>query len=439
MAVSDAILERLLALHPKEIDLSLGRIERLLATLDHPEEQLPPVIHIAGTNGKGSTAAFLRAILEAAGMRVHVYTSPHLVRFHERIRLAGAGGTESKPVDETLLTETLAEIETRNAGEPITFFEVTTAAAFLLYARHPADVLILEVGLGGRLDATNVIDRPLVSIITPISLDHTKFLGETIAEIAGEKAGILKRGVPAVIAAQPTEALEVIEREAARLGARLRVSHQDWQAREERGRLVFEDEDGLLDLPPPRLFGRHQFENAGAAIAALRVARLPVTTEAIERGLSNVEWPARLQRLGEGRLLSLLPPDAELWLDGAHNPDGAKVLATAMADLEDRRARPLVLVVGMLDSKDSDGFFECFAGLAEVVYTVPIADNIHSRTPEDTAHAASRAGLRSIPQPTIQDALGTITLDHAVAPRVLIAGSLYLAGQVLALNETPPR
>ncbi len=329
----DAILARLLALHPKRIDLSLDRVERLLAALDHPEQKLPPLIHVAGTNGKGSTIAFMRAILEAAGKRVHVYTSPNLVHLNERFRIGREGG--GKLVDDAALADALAECEAKNGDAPITVFEIETAAAFLLFSRHPADILLLEVGLGGRLDATNVVERPLASVITPVSVDHRDFLGDTIEQIAAEKAGILKRGVPAVIASQVREALAVIERQAGRMKAPLSIAGENWTATEERGRLVYQDNDGLLDLPAPKLYGRHQFENAGTAIAALRTAGLKLPVAAFEAGMTRVEWPARMQRLAHGRLHALLPPESELWLDGGHNADGGRAVAGALADLEE--------------------------------------------------------------------------------------------------------
>ena len=310
---------------PKRIDLSLDRIERLLAALDHPEQKLPPLIHVAGTNGKGSTIAFMRAILEAAGQRVHVYTSPNLVRLNERFRIGREGG--GKFVDDAALADALAECEAKNGDAPITVFEIETVAAFLLFSRHPADILLLEVGLGGRLDATNVVERPLASVITPVSVDHRDFLGDTIEQIAAEKAGILKHDVPAVIASQVREALAVIERQAGRMKAPLSVAGENWTATEERGRLVYQDNDGLLDLPAPKLYGRHQFENAGAAIAALRVAGLKLPVAAFEAGMTRVEWPARMQRLAHGRLAALLPPESELWLDGGHNADGGRAVA----------------------------------------------------------------------------------------------------------------
>jgi len=347
LSAIDSIVARLIALHPKRIDLSLTRIERLLAALGHPERKLPPVIHVGGTNGKGSVVAFLRAMLEAAGQRVHVYTSPHLVRFNERYRLGASG--EGKLVSDDELAAVLAECESVNAGAPITVFEITTAVGFMLFARHPADVLLMEVGLGGRLDATNVVEAPLAAVITPISIDHADFLGDTLEKIAVEKAGILKRGAPAIISAQPRDALAVIERQAARVGAPLKVAGEAWTATEERGRLVYQDEDGLLDLPPPRLYGRHQFENAGLAIATLRaVKRFGLTPAAFETGVGKADWPARLQRLGQGALAALAPEGSELWLDGGHNPEGGRSVAAALADLEERVSRPLVLIVGMM-------------------------------------------------------------------------------------------
>lgn len=434
MRQSDAYLERFLALHPKEIDLSLGRIERLLGELGDPHRAMPACVQIAGTNGKGSTTAFLRAMLEASGKRVHVYTSPHLVRFHERIRLAG------KFVDEERLAATFEEVERVNDSRAITLFEITTAAAMLLFAREPADVLLLEVGLGGRYDATNVVEKPIASVITTVSLDHQKFLGDDISAIAHEKAGILKALTPAVISRQDPAALSAIEREAAKVGAPLIVSGQDWQAREERGRLVFEDGDGLLDLPLPRLVGRHQIENAGAAVAALRAApALATPAGAIEKGLGLVDWPARMQRLASGRLPELLPAGSELWLDGGHNPDGGRAVASTLAELDERSSKPIVLVVGMLNTKDSDGFLEAFAGLAGRVYGVPIGSSTAARTPDEVVSAAERAGLAAETCGSIEEALARISrAAGSTPPRVLITGSLYLAGEALAANGTPP-
>ncbi|PSC04105.1 bifunctional folylpolyglutamate synthase/dihydrofolate synthase [Alsobacter soli] len=439
MEHSDAILERFLSLHPKLIDLSLGRIERLLAALGDPHRRLPPVIHVAGTNGKGSTIAFMRAVLEKAGLAVHVYTSPHLVRFHERIRLGEPGG--GRLVSEAELVDALRRCEDANAGEPITLFEITTAAAFLLFAERPAHVVLLETGLGGRLDATNVVERPLAAVVTPVSMDHAEHLGDTVGKIAAEKAGIFKRGAPAVIALQEhAEAAEVLERAAARTGARMLVGGQDFHVLEENGRLVYQDDDGLLDLPLPRLAGRHQHVNAGTAIAALRAAgfgRLPA--KAFEDGVAGADWPARLQRLSKGRLQALLPPGAELWLDGGHNADGGRALAAAMADFEERAPRPLVLVTSMLSTKDPARFLEPFAGLAQSVTGIPMPTQASARPAGQIAAAAAVLGIPATESESLEAALASFSARHwAVPPRVLICGSLYLAGEVLAANGTPP-
>jgi len=439
MSSVDSIVARLTALHPKRIDLSLERLQRLLAALDHPEKKLPPVIHVAGTNGKGSTVAFLRAILEAAGQRVHAYTSPHLVRFNERFRIGGPGG--SKLVSDEELVATMEECERANAGGRITVFEITTAVGLMLFARHPADVLLLEVGLGGRLDATNVVDYPVATIITRISIDHTDFLGDSLDKIAAEKAGILKRGVPAIIASQPRDALAVIERQAARLAVPLKVAGESWTATEERGRLVYQDETGLLDLPPPKLYGRHQFENAGLAIAALRaIKKFVVPPAAYDAGMVKAEWPARLHRLGQGRLVDLAPAGSELWLDGGHNPDGGRAIAAALADLEERVSRPLVLIVGMLASKDCEGFLSNFAGLARRMIAVPVPGvetGLSATTVADTARAI---GLSATTRESLTEALvAARKLDLDPPPRILITGSLYLAGEVLRENGTLPQ
>jgi dihydrofolate synthase/folylpolyglutamate synthase len=438
MTPVDAILTRLLSLHPKRIDLSLGRMWRLLDRLGSPERRLPPVIHVAGTNGKGSTIAFMRAILEAAGLTVHAYTSPHLVRFNERFRLGSPGG--GRLVSDSELADALTECEKVNDGAPITVFEITTAAALLLFSRHPADALLLEVGLGGRLDATNVVERPLATTITPVSIDHVDYLGNDLAAIAGEKAGILKPGVPAVVAPQVEEALTTIERQAMLVGAPLMVAGQHWITLEERGRLVYQDEEGLIDLPAPRLHGRHQFVNAGTAIATLRsTRRFKLSASAYEAGM-KAEWPARLQRLSHGRLATLVPAGSELWVDGGHNPDGGRAVAAALADFEERVSRPLVLVVGMLESKDAEGFLQHFAGLAFRLFAVPIRGQEKARSPYAIAELARRVGVPAESCRGIEDALGAVRrLDLDPPPRILFTGSLYLAGEVLALNGTPPK
>jgi len=391
------------------------------------------VIHVAGTNGKGSTVAFMRAVLEAAGRRVHVYTSPHLVRFHERIRLAGC------LVDEALLTAALQECERVNAAAPITLFEMTTAVAFKLFAETPADVLLLEVGLGGRFDATNVVPHPALCVITPVSMDHAEFLGSTVPQIAFEKAGIIKPRIPVVVAAQEDEACAVIERQAEKLRAPILIGAQDFTGREERGRLVYQDEAGLLDLPLPRLAGRHQIQNAATAIAALRQFDPTLPDSAFEAGMLRVDWPARLQRLTSGPLVALAPQGADVWLDGGHNVAGGRVLGEAMADLEAQAPRPLVIICGTLATKDTAGFLSAFRGLARRVFAVPIPGEHAGRAPQEVAEAAGRAGLAADCAGSVAEAL---TLIAAQAwdrpPRILIAGSLYLAGQVLAQNGAPP-
>ncbi len=436
MTPIDSIVARLNALHPKRIDLSLDRVQRLLAALDHPERKLPPVIHLAGTNGKGSTLAFLRAILEAAGLRVHTYTSPHLVRFNERFRLGDTG----ELVSDAELTAALEECERANGGEPITVFEITTAAGMLLFARHPADVLLLEVGLGGRLDATNVVDNPIATIVTPISIDHTDFLGDTLEKIAAEKAGIFKPNVPAIIAAQSRDVLSVLERQAARLKAPIKIAGENWTATEERGRLVYQDDNGLLDLPAPKLHGRHQFENAGLAIAALRaVPQFKISPTAFEAGMVKADWPARLQRLSAGRLVNLIPAGSELWLDGGHNPDGGRAIAAALADLEERVSRPLVLIVGMLATKDCEGFLGNFTGLARRVIAVPVPGVEKAMTAPALADVARKLDLSATSRDTLEEALDAVRkLDLDPPPRILITGSLYLAGEVLRENGTLP-
>src|SRR6186997_2278975 len=359
MSAYEPIIARLLTLHPRRIDLSLDRMWRILDRLGHPERTIPPVIHVAGTNGKGSTVAFMRAVLEAAGRSVHVYTSPHLVRFNERFRLGAPGG--GVLVSDEALAGVLQECEAANGGEPITVFEIETAAAFLLFSRQPADVTLLEVGLGGRLDATNVIETPIACAITPVSMDHLEFLGDAIEKVAAEKAAILKRAV-----------LEVIEQEAKRVRAPLWIAGQQWSVHGEHGRLVYQDDDGLLDLPLPKLAGRHQVENAGTAIAALRAARLGLPLSAFEAGIARAEWPARMQRLTQGSLKAMTPPESELWLDGGHNADGGRAIAAAIGDLEERVPRPLVLIVGMLSTKDNTGFLRNFTGIARRIIAVPI-------------------------------------------------------------------
>lgn len=425
MAKSDVILMRLLSLHPKIIDLSLDRMHRILAKLDHPERKLPPVIHIAGTNGKGSTLAITRAILEEAGLKVHSYTSPHLVKFHERIRVAG------KLISDEALSTLLEECELVNGTDPITFFEITTAAAFLAFSRTPADYLILEVGLGGRLDATNVIDHPAVTVITSIGLDHQQYLGDTIEEIAREKAGILKPGVIGIVAAQSPEVREEIEKIANKIRAPLKIANQDWQSYPQHGRLVYQDECGLLDLPLPALAGLHQIENAGNAIAAVCALNDPrMSDEAIAKGLQTVTWPARLQNLGQGHLRKCVNSNSEIWLDGAHNGPAGVVLAQALRAMPQRET---VMVLGMLNTKHASVFLESFKGVVSHIYTVTIPEEVNAIPAIELAHVATEIGIAATAAASIQNALEQ-TSKLKPAPRIIICGSLYLAGHVLAAH-----
>jgi dihydrofolate synthase/folylpolyglutamate synthase len=436
MRTSDDLLAELRRLHPQLIDLSLGRMEGLLARLGHPERRLPPVIHVAGTNGKGSVTAFLKAMLEAAGLRAHVYTSPHLVRFHERIALAGSDGI-ARPLGESELVERLGTVQRINAGEPITFFEITTAAAFLAFAETPADAVILEVGLGGRLDATNVVERPALSVITPVSVDHADKLGATIAEIAREKAGILKTGTAAVVSQQPPEALEAIRARAREVMAPLSVWGEDFEAFEQNSRLVFQSAERLLDLPLPALLGQHQIGNAGTSVAAaLRLKWLGLTVAAIEQGLRKVRWPARMQRLDDGPLARLLRPGSELWLDGGHNPAGGQAIAQTLAELEERAPKEACLVAGMMRNKDAGSFLEHFRGLARRVVTVPIPKGPEvAYAPEELAAVAASVGFEARPAGNVEKAIESLQGPDAPPQRILICGSLYLAGEVLALQE----
>ena len=418
---SDVILQRMMALHPKIIDLTLDRVWRLLAALGNPQDALPPVIHIAGTNGKGSTQAMLRAGLEGTGASVHAYTSPHLARFHERIRIAG------HLITEDALTDVLDECYRANGTDSITYFEITTCAALLAMSRTPADYTLLEVGLGGRLDATNVIAQPALTIITPVSIDHEQYLGNTLAAIAGEKAGIIKRGVPCVVGPQPDEALEVIEATAARLGAPLLAHGQHWHAYAENGRLVFQDEDGLLDLPLPNLPGDHQIENAGAALAALR--HLNKGDAAYIASVTEAHWPARMQHLRHGTLAEAAP-DAELWLDGGHNAAAGIALGRHLASLP---KRPTHLICGMLNTKDVGGYLRPLAAQAASLTAVAIPGEANTLPAEATAEAARQAGMPASTAASLREALAAIVASEPRA-RILICGSLYLAGHVLREN-----
>ncbi|MEL6595540.1 MAG: folylpolyglutamate synthase/dihydrofolate synthase family protein [Pseudomonadota bacterium] len=416
---SDVILERMMALHPKIIDLTLDRVWRLLAALDHPEKALPPVVHIAGTNGKGSTLAMIRAGLEGAGLSCHAYTSPHLARFHERIRIAG------DLIEEDALSAVLDECYAANNQETITYFEITTIAAMLAFSRKPADFTLMEVGLGGRLDATNVFEAPAVTVITPVDMDHQQFLGDTLPKIAGEKAGIIKRSVPCVVGPQHDPAMDVIETRAARMGAPLMAYGQQWHVWEEHGRLIYQDETGLLDLPLPALIGAHQIQNAGAAIATLRVLQKGDPDAATRDAL----WPARMQRLRQGPLIDIAP-QAELWLDGGHNPAAGGALAAVLADLP---KRPTHLVCGMLNTKDITGYLRPLAAQARELIAVSIPGEANTVPAKDTATAAQSVGLPARTAASVTDAVAQIVATDPTA-RILICGSLYLAGAVLREN-----
>jgi dihydrofolate synthase/folylpolyglutamate synthase len=441
MSEAELEIEKLMQLHPKGFDLSLERITALLEKLGNPHRRLPPVIHVAGTNGKGSVTAFSRALLEAAGLSVHVHTSPHLVRWHERYRLGVPGG-HGRFVEDAVFADALRRVADANGGQKITVFEILTAVTFLLFSEHPADVAIIEVGLGGRFDATNVINSPAVSVIMPISLDHQPYLGDRVELIAAEKAGIMKKGFPVVIGHQQFDAaLEVLVGTAERLSCPTTVFGQDYGAHEEFGRMIYQDEFGLSDLPMPRLPGRHQLANAAAAIRAVKAAGFEVSERMMEKAMQSVEWPGRLQRLMDGKLFQLAPKGAELWVDGGHNPGAGEVIAEAMAGFEEKQPRPLFIIAGMINTKDPVGYFKAFADIAEYVFTVPIGGTDAAIDPVVLAHAAFDAGLTAEPSSSIEEALqeihGRLMLD-APAPRILIGGSLYLAGNALSANGTLP-
>ncbi|WP_353643931.1 folylpolyglutamate synthase/dihydrofolate synthase family protein [Mesorhizobium sp. WSM2239] len=440
MLLAEREIDRLLALHPKGFDLSLERITRLLDKLGNPQDRLPPVIHIAGTNGKGSAAAFARALLEAEGLRVHVHTSPHLVNWHERYRMAAKGG--GRLVDDAVLAEAISRAAEVNRGETITVFEILTAVTFMLFSEHPADAAIIEVGLGGRFDATNVISRSAASLIMPISLDHQSFLGDRVELIASEKAGIIKPGCPVVIGAQESgTAQEVVIEAAERLGCPVSVYGQDFLAYEENGRMIYQDQSGLMDLTPPRLPGRHQFANAAAAIAAVKAAGFEIGQRAADHAMASVAWPGRMQRLPQGRLSELAPEGAEVWIDGGHNPGAGMVIAEALVEQEEKFSRPLFLICGMINTKDQTGYFRAFEGMARHVYTVPVSMSEAGVPNAELAARAIEAGLSAEPVNSVANALMLLrdTWDESeTPPRILIGGSLYLVGAVLAENGTPP-
>jgi len=418
-----------MGLHPKVIDLTLGRVETLLGRLGNPERQLPPVIHVAGTNAKGSVIAYLWAMLEAAGYRVHVYTSPHLVHFNERIRLAG------QLIEDDHLAAVLEQCESANAGDPITYFEITTAAAFLAFANTPADIVLLETGLGGRLDATNVIDKPALTIITPVSMDHQQFLGETLAEIIVEKIGIVKSGVPCLSAKQERREEKKFCKLVEEAGASLCIEGKDWHVLKSADGMVFgsvsEGEKVTREFPKPALAGSHQLRNAGLAIAALdRLEGFSVADSAIALGLRSADWPARLQRLKRGPLVEMLPTGWELWLDGGHNPAAAK---TIVAHARSWRDKPLHLIFGMLNSKNPGDFLAPLEGRLGQFRGLAIPGEENSLSAADVTAAALSLRMEATEADSVALALADV-IKHSDEARVLIAGSLYLAGTVLKDN-----
>lgn len=429
MSDIETVLARVARRRPRVIDLSLDRVFAALERLGDPHKLLPPVFHIAGTNGKGSTVAFLRSILEAAGKSVHVYTSPHLVRFNERIVLAG------REITDAALIEAMEQCDQAVGDQKLTYFETITCAALIAFAETPADYLILEVGLGGRLDATNVLEKPLATSVSSVDLDHQQFLGDSIDLIAAEKAGIFRRGAPAVIGKQSPDAMSVLQRCAGDVGAAIFAYGEQWSIFSEHGRLIYQDEDGLSDLDTPRLYGAHQIENAGLAIATTKAAGLNIADNVLSQGVSQAVHPARLQRLVSGPLIDmaqdLLREEPEIWLDGGHNPHAGRVIARAMADMEDRHARPLAMIAGMQANKDARGYFEPFAGLAAEVFAVAAAqDGVASA--DEVAAAAQSAGLRAQACASTAEAMRlACTRELKEPPRILIGGSLYLAGEIL--------
>ncbi|RCL00141.1 MAG: dihydrofolate synthase / folylpolyglutamate synthase [Candidatus Tokpelaia sp. JSC188] len=433
-------IEDLLKFHPQIIDLSLKRIRRLLADLDNPHLKIPPVIHIAGTNGKGSASAFSRAILEAAGYRVHVYTSPHLVHWRERYRIGYSDGGQF--VTDKKLADTIVRVSAANRKKSITVFEILTATAFLLFSEYPADATIIEVGLGGRFDATNVIEKPAVSLIMPISLDHQSFLGKCVEDIAVEKAGIIKNRKPVVIGFQDSEIIRnILVNKALEMKAPVSVYGQDYTACEELGYMVFQNRNGSINLPLPRLSGSFQISNAAAAIEGISIAGFQIKDLAFAHAMNSVSWPARMQKLQYGKLVDLLPADTELWLDSGHNPAAAVITAQAASQICETKRKKLVLICGMLNTKDATCYLSAFKDIAAYVYTVPVHFNKNGIPAEKLAKVACRNGLNARSSNSVFEILADIrNIPKTIEPfLILICGSIYLAGEILRENGIPPQ
>lgn len=432
---SDVLINKLSEIHPKGFDLSLDRILLLLEKLGNPQEKLPPVIHVAGTNGKGSTLAFARAILEAQGYKVHVHTSPHLVNWHERYRLAG------KLVSDDMLANAIERVAQANDNKPITVFELLSAVMFVLFSENEADYALVEVGLGGRFDATNVIPSPLVCAIAPVGLDHQAYLGDTIEKIAFEKAGIIKNNIPVAVSRQEDGARDTIEEVARKRNAPSIIAGQDFDAYRDATGFVYQDEDGLLDLPIPKLAGEHQLDNAALAIAAIRLAGIGVTPQAFAQGMLDVTWPGRLEKLPKGKITNTLSNHSNIWIDGGHNPSAGVAIAAELIRQDAGIAQKTLLVCGMINTKEPFGYFKPFEALGAEVITVPVAMSEAGIPPKDLAQVASEAGLKTETSASLQEGIEKARryLEQNPDTRILFCGSLYMVGEVLALNETPPQ
>ncbi|WP_341760174.1 folylpolyglutamate synthase/dihydrofolate synthase family protein [Candidatus Endowatersipora endosymbiont of Watersipora subatra] len=432
-------IETLMYAHPKGYDLNLQRISVLLEKLGNPQERIPPVIHVAGTNGKGSTIAFMRSILEANGLAVHVHTSPHIFSWHERYRIGQYKG-KGKFVDDEKLSIAIDKVAAANGNQNITVFEILVAVMFILFSENPADVSLVEVGLGGRLDATNVIHNPAITVITPISFDHEALLGEKLSEIAFSKAGIIKNNVPVIVSAQKDEVIKIIEQQASYRLAPIQIMNQNYLGLEKNGQLIYQDKKEFLSLPLPRMYGSHQISNATVAISAVRALSHKVgfslTQKALERGILEAEWLGRMQRIKQGPLINMFPQGSEVWLDGGHNPGAAKVIADFMKELEKKERKKLILICGMLKTKDASGYFNEFKCLAKEVLTVSIKSRTSSYNAEELSRIAYKCGLKTLPFPSLYDAMLFIK-NHTKREksRILICGSLYLVNNTMTLNE----